>query len=346
MTELLSTTQNCPDLCEDPANKLPCVSYLKGGFCTKPNYFRCLEYVSRNEPNLSYTAISDYSACHRKFWWSWMVGIEGIDKPWAMQLGLFASTILGWLHDFRVPTETAVQRYQMYIDRLIAQTIDPEDSEKAEGNPDLWKMKAMFDSYIELGYPQNEKGIPEYGFRWNFDGQPKIKGFIDLLNKQNPEEYHGWEYKYTGNADNFSKYLIEDQLITYLLAEPKIMTMTNRCFLYPTIWKRTKKNPETCYAFYDRCKAEILHDPKGHFYDRKYWRHEFDYDNYFLKTKRVCDEIMNYIKEGKGMEPFYQNKKNCFNPWQCDFLRICEHSIKEPWLMTEAYKQRKAKPTT
>lgn len=111
--------QICPDFVDDPTRGLPCQHYVKSGFCTLSNHFRCLEYVTRNEPALSYSAVSDYAACHRKFYWSWMCGIEALEKPWAMQLGLYASTILGWLHDQKMPWEAAVARYRAYIDQLI-----------------------------------------------------------------------------------------------------------------------------------------------------------------------------------------------------------------------------------
>ena len=348
--------QFCPDFVDDQTGILPCNHYAKGGFCILQNYFRCLNYIAIREPNLSYTAVSDYTACHRKFYLSWLLGVESIEKPWAMKLGLFASSILGWLHDEKISSEVAVKRYQTYMNRIIGETMDPEDDVLEYGNVDLWKMKAMFDIYVELGYHQL-RGITEYEFRWKFDGLPKLHGFIDLynnlpvinaneidhINAENSKGTEAWEFKWTGNANNFSKFLIGDQLSTYFLADPKINCIVNRCFLYPQIYqkKSTKvKVGETILDFFERCKSDIRKNPTAYFYDRKYWRNEFDLDAYKLKIQRVSEEIMSYIKEGKGMDPFYQNKKNCLNPWPCDFLKCCENDIKDPWNLVSAYKKK------
>jgi hypothetical protein len=90
-------------------------------------------------------------------------------------------------------------------------------------------------------------------------------------------------------------------------------------------------------------KSDIRKNPTAYFYDRRYWRNEFDLEAYKFKAQRISDEIVTYIKEGKGMIPFYQNKKNCLNPWACDFLRCCENDISDPWNLIEAYKKRSAK---
>lgn len=344
LDSMISNNQFCPDFTDDQTGQLPCTHYIKGGYCTQEEYFRCLNYVALKEPTLSYTAMSDYVACHRKFYWSWLVGMESIEKPWAMKLGLFASTILGWLHDQKF-SEVAVQRYNNYMDRIIGETIDPEDDAKEFGHIDLWKMKAMFDIYVELGYHQL-KGETEYGFKWNFDGLPKIKGYIDLRNRSMPDQSDAFEFKWTGNADNFSKFPISDQLMTYFLADPSINSMTNRCFLYPQTYqkKATKvKTGETILDYFKRAKSDIQKNPTAYFYDRRYWRNEFDLEAYKLKAQRISSEIVTYIREGKGMDPFYQNKKNCFNPWACDFLRCCENDISDPWNLVEAYKKRSVK---
>ena len=163
-----------------------------------------------------------------------------------------------------------------------------------------------------------------------------------MLDKTAREEYKGWEYKYTGNPDNFNRIAIMDQLITYFLSDPKILTMTNRCFCYPGFYLKKGKGSkpaENILDFYKRCKDEALNHPKDVFLDRKYYRNEFDLENYKTRIHRVTKEIVSYIREG-GMDPFYQNKKNCFNPWPCDFLKVCEMDLTEPWTLENAYHKK------
>jgi hypothetical protein len=259
-----------------------------------------------------------------------------------MQQGLMASKILGYLHDAKIPWEQAVAKYQTYIEQQIEKSKMPEDDFKEFGNPDLWKMKAVFDGYILLGLPQKERGTPEYEFRWNFDGLPKLHGYIDMVHAPTPPAYQGWEYKYTGNPANFDRLLIMDQLITYFIADPRITTMINRCLCYPGIYPgkgRGAKPAENVLDFYQRCKDTVLNSPTTTFLDRTYYRNEFDFDNYKTKISRVTREIMSYIREG-GMEPFYQNKKACLSPYRCDFLRCCENDLTEPWTLTNAYRKK------
>jgi hypothetical protein len=338
--------QCCPDLNPDPTGQLPCQHYVKKGFCTLPNYFRCLEFLVRNEPALSYSAVDAYAACHRRFYWAYVVGIEAIEKSWPLILGSHAAKILGWLHDKRIPSERAILSYQAYIKEIIRESMAPEDEETEWGNSDLWKMKAIFDTYIEKEY-HLLKGIPEVRFQWNFPDLPRVKGFIDLC--EDPDlggVINAWEFKYTGNPDNFAKFPIGDQLTTYFLAEPKIQKMTNRCLCIPGMWKKKetkKQKSETMLDFFERCKKEVSRNPKESFLDRTYYRNEFDLEGYKEKIKRVSMEIINYIKEGKGMEPFYQNKRACLHPFRCDFLRVCENNIHDPWALVDAYKPKGGK---
>lgn len=334
----------CPDL-DDPMDGIkPCTHYVKGGFCTLPNYFRCLEWMVRHEPVLSYSAMSEYTACHRRFYWAYICGIEAIEKSWPLILGTHAAKILGWLHDQRIPPEKAIEKYQLYIKELIEATMVPEedDEETKWGSPDLWKMKAVFDVYIEKGY-LSLRGIPEVGFRWNFEGYPQVKGFIDLKLTTDPSTSEAWEFKYTGNSGNYTKFLIEDQLKTYFLSDPKILKITNRCLCPPGIWKKkgTKtKDPETMLEFFERCKKEVTRNLGESFLDRIYYRHEFDLEEYKEDAKILSIEIINFLKEGKGIRPFYRNKKACLSPFRCDFLKCCENDIKEPWSVIDTFKSR------
>lgn len=328
----------CEDQCDAPGQ--PCAHYVLGGYCTLGNHFRCPEYIVHNEPPLSFSAIDTYSQCHRKFYWNWLVGIEVIDKSWAVKLGSHAAKILDWLHD--VNTENAVQLYEDYIQDLIRETTDPEDEEKKYGHIDIWKMKAMFDAYIKLDF-HTVKGITEYEFKWNELEIPRVHGFIDFVHLVTYDEHFGYEFKWTGNPDNYGKFENGEQYMSYFIGDPKITRMTNRCFVSPHVSpkKATKKqSSESIFDFYQRVYDDVLQtNLTKYFIDRTYWRSEFDLDAYKAKAKRVAIEIMKYIDEG-SIEPFYQNRKACRNPFICDFLRICENEISKPWEMTNCYKKR------
>ena len=328
----------CEDQCDAPGQ--PCAHYIQGGYCTLGNHFRCPEYIIHNEPPLSFSAIDTYSQCHRKFYWGWLTGLEMVEKSWALQLGSHAAKILGWLHDSKV--ENSVGLYQEYIESLIKQTTDPEDDERKYGHSDIWKMKAMFDAYIKMDL-HTMKGISEYEFRWNELEIPKVHGFIDLIQLVTHEEHFGYEFKWTGNPDNYGKFENGEQYMAYFIGDPKISRITNRCFVAPHISPRKatkKQSSESIQDFYQRVYDDVLAmNFHKYFIDRTYWRSEFDLEAYKIKAKRVAQEIMRYIDEG-GIEPFYQNRKACLNPFRCDFLPACSNDMQKPWEMTECYKKR------
>jgi len=330
----------CQDMSAQP-NGI-CSHYIKNGFCSLPSHFRCAEYVVRNEPKLSYSAIDTYSSCHRKFYWSQMIGLELIEKSWAMKLGSCASVILGWLHDERIPIDQAVQKYRDYIEDLIKQTMDPENPDLTYGHVDAWKMKAIFDAYIKLDL-HTIRGITECQFRWSEPDFPKVHGYIDLVKLLTYDNHIGYEFKYTADADNYTKLTEGDQLITYFIGDPAIERMTLRCLVKPSLRQKqaTKKAVgESMIDLYERMYQDILGRNIHHYFiDRSFWRSEFDLEAYKAKAKTIAKEIVSYL-EGGGIERFYQNKKACFHPFTCDFVRVCENEIMEPWNMCDRYQKR------
>ncbi len=329
----------CDDYCDAPGQ--PCAHYIQGGYCTLGNHFRCPEYILHNEPPLSFSAIDSYSQCHRKFYWNWLVGLETVEKSWALQLGSHAAKILGWLHDSRIDIEKSVELYNDYIQELIRVSTDPEDSDLKYGHVDFWKMKAMFDAYIKLDF-HTMRGITEYEFRWNELEFPKVHGFIDLVQLVTYEEHFAYEFKWTGNPDNYGRFENGEQYTAYMIGDDKINRITNRCFVPPLTSpkKATKKqSSESMLDYYQRTYDDVLNLNKTkYFIDRTYWRSEFNLEAYKIKSKRVASEIMRYLDEGT-IDPFYQNRKACRSPFMCDFLRVCENDIANPWEM-ECYKKR------
>lgn len=87
-------------ICEfyNPVEGRPCTSYIKGGLCSLPQFYRCIEYIRRNEPTLSYSAVRDYVRCKRCYYYSNIMGIQAIEKSYPLKLGETASKILDNLH--------------------------------------------------------------------------------------------------------------------------------------------------------------------------------------------------------------------------------------------------------
>lgn len=319
-----------------------CSHYIKGGYCSTSEFFRCPEYIIRNEPPLSYSAIDTYCHCHRKFYWSYLKGLESLEKSWALKLGSCASHILGLLHNASIPIDEAVAQYKEYMSDLIDQTVDSEEEDLKYGHIDAWKMKALFDGYIALDF-HTMRGEVEKEFRWSEPGLPKVHGYIDYVDLSVYENHIGYEFKYTTDSDRYTKLTIGDQIMTYFIGAPTLQRITNRCFVPPGYRqkKATKKQVgESMLDFYERVLDDVktCHKTK-YFIDKSYWRSEFDLDQYKAKAASIAREIITYINM-RTMEPFYQNKKACYSPFMCDFIRVCENEIYDPENLVDSYRQR------
>src|SRR3972149_1735275 len=65
------------EVCSDLDDGIkPCAHYIQGGFCTLDQHYLCIEYLRRNAPSLSYSSMKEFISCHRKFWWSHIVGLQ------------------------------------------------------------------------------------------------------------------------------------------------------------------------------------------------------------------------------------------------------------------------------
>lgn len=300
----------------------PCVSYILGGMCSRPDMFRCLEFIKMHEPSLSYSALKDYSQCHRKFWHGWIEGRELIEKKRPLRLGSLADDILQILHSNK-KSETAVSEYRGIIETKISESIDEEDPEKQYGDLDFWRMRALFDAYIEKDV-HTMKGDTQYEFRWKVPGYPKIHGFIDLK-----ENRIGHEYKYTTNADYYSHmFNVREQLMSYFIGAPEIEGFRLHAIVNPVNFKLHKD--ESIQAFYDRVKVDIKRR-LGTVYHLTYnfWRTEFNLQEYMDKAKMISEEIMRYIVADypDPKYPFYQNTQACHQPFECDFFPICNSGV-------------------
>lgn len=296
--------------------KKPCNSYIKGGFCSRPDQFRCIEYVRRNEPVLSYSSIKDFTQCHRKYYFSNILGIERIEKPKRLQLGSLADAILRILHSRNVTDP--ISEYSKLIDSKIEESMNPEDIYNSVGDIDLWQMKVAFDAYIRLGFHEL-KGEVQYAFKYDEIGLPKVHGFIDMLCY---DGNIGYEFKYTENQDYYSElWNIHDQIITYFLGVPSIKSFKLFCITPPHM--RFKKN-ETITELYNRTLESVLNSQSSHFKSFTFWREEFDYNAYIERLRVIVSEIVSCVE--RGPNSFYCNPYICYHI-NCEYIDACRHNI-------------------
>ena len=302
--------------------RLPCISYLPGGFCSRPDMFRCPEYIRTHMPSLSFSSMKDFSHCHRKFYHGYIQGIELKEKKKALELGSKASLILGMLH--AVTNPDGVGEYKRFIRSAWESTLEPGDPDSF-GDLSLIIMKAMFDAYVACGLHEH-KGTSEYEFRWKDLDYPEIHGFLDLAIQ---EQAWAEEFKYTTSPQYYDKFAMEEQLSSYFIGAPQINTFRVTCLVPP---KFRPKDNEKLSQFYKRVYDDIVsRNTTAYFMQTTYYRSEFNLDQFKHKARMIAEEIMQYCNKAQlTPDPtyyFYQNKQACHAPFECEFIDICTSGV-------------------
>lgn len=316
--------------------KRPCDNYITGGFCSRSDMFRCLEYLARNLPELSYSAIQDYTRCKRKFLYGWIMGLEPIEKSRPLFMGSLASSILGVLHNEKIEPTDALSQYEGIIMTAIEESRNQDDPDD-EGDVDLWAMKGFFDAYITRER-HTIRGIPEYEFRWTEPDYPKLHGFIDLRTTFDTIAY---EFKWTTNPDAYNRLKCQEQSSAYFIGAPDIQTIT-WVLLYPPSLRPKKDEymPEYC----ERVKQDVMKRMTTYYVTKKsYWRTEFDLGMYKEKIRLIAGQIMSDVAKSSSAKNlewlFYQNTNGCSAPGPCEFLPACMAGV----LPLDQYKKREKK---
>jgi len=318
-------------ICEgfQKAQDRPCVHSIgdKFDFCELPEMFRCVEFIRRNEPTLSYSTIRD-SFCKRKLYWSYIAGIQLMIKPLPMKLGEIAGEILNYLHN-----EKMKDRFPVKLEPSIT-----DSSKDSDGNLpfQIMSMLGLFKGYKEKEF-DSVKGITQSRFEWREEGYPHIIGYMDLKTY----DRIGYEFKYSSKPDAYKeKFIVQDQVATYFLGNPSLERITVRAIQVPQL--RLAKN-ESLEDYQDRVYKDFLARPLHYINDTSFWRNEFNYDEIREKYKMIANEIQRFIELG-GMKYFYQSNgpNTCFGETtgtamsNCQYLPICESGV----VSDQLYKKR------
>lgn len=311
----------------------PCIHSIdsKGDFCDLPEMFRCIEWIRRNEPTLSYSTIRD-SFCKRKLYYSYICGIELIVKPLPMRLGEIAGKYLDYLHNQIQSTPPT-----NFPPSIVPYFIKLKDE---DGNLPIQieALIGLFQGYHEKEF-DSTKGQTQAYFQWMEEGYPQIHGYIDLV-----EETWGYEFKYSSRPEIYnSKFIVQDQIATYFLGDPSLERITLRAIQVPQL--RLGKN-ETHENYRERVHQDFLSRPLYYIKDYNFWRSEFNYDELREKYKMIANEILGFIELG-GKKYFYQSNSpnTCFGETtgtgisNCEYLDICNSGV----VSDQIYKKREVR---
>jgi len=281
----------------------PCVHYRGDGLCNLRTQFKCIEYTRRNEPNLSYSQMAEWSRCKRKWYYSHLVGLELIELPVPLQRGRLASDTLDLIHGGDPHPLVAIR----------AAYSPEQESDRVE--VELGRLEGLFSWYIESPFGEI-RGKTQYPFEWSMSDYPRLTGYVDMV-YPTTEPTMGYEFKYTENPSNYTKLNVNDQLSAYFLGNKNLERITLRLIQVPTI-RPTKSESQSQYVerVYGECKK------KKPVIDRHYWRSEFDLEAFAEKARWIAKEIVEACD--RGMNGCYQNLNACYAPGECEYLPVCE----------------------
>ena len=297
----------CKDL--DNSTKTPCNSYIPTGFCSKPNYFRCVEYMANNEPIISYSAMRDFLKCEKLYYHTFVSGNELIEKSDALNIS-------------------------SYVDSCLSQK--KVDITSKENTVWLQKARAIIDGMATLEITKhivNQDFEPQEEFGIRMDGLPLIHGFIDF---HHVSGRFFLKLETTKKIDDYKqdkfKFKIEDQCGIYFLSNPTY----EFCVILPIKIPELEynENKETIEQYHNRCLADIVNRPRHYFVNYNYetkkfgiklYRQEIDENELIKLCKWAAQSIQQCAKENY----WPMRKGSCFSPIKCDFYEACSIGISE-----------------
>jgi len=267
--------------------------------------------MRRKEMKLSYSSCKDFTMCKRKFWWSYIAGLELIEKPMPMLMGSIMSQHLDAIHSKDNPP--------------IAYDWTHHIIEEAAMPIQLHGLRGLIKGYAEKFGEM--KGSTQVEFEWREDGFPRVHGYMDMT-------YHntiGYEMKYTARQEAYSKFAIQDQLATYFLGNGAIERITLRAILVPQLRQGRNEAPED---YEERVYQDFLHRPGYYVKDTNYWKEEFNYIELKIKLQMIAQDIYRYLEAGT-IDAFYQSNgpNTCFGDTtgratiNCPYLSICVNGV-------------------
>ncbi len=302
------------NLCSDIDKSVkPCKSFVKDGFCTLPGHYRCPEYLVKHDFVWSHSSLDSWLRCRRKFYWSSIRGLQLVEPRLDLVLGNLAHALLQSAHEGRqFETMDATKELNSYDELQIGQTF------------------ALCKAYAESkhclsGYAEQhvlyEDETPGFGFRDNLTTL-KVHGYVDLVSQ---DCKHITEIKYTGSPNRYNFWTMQRQMAIYMICLPEAETIS----ILPLTRPRLRIVKGTLYGEVEKKLKNDFKKRPGFYLnsDLPLNFHRIEFSNVFDKVinrlRVVCKEASEIINL-KGIDYYWQNEQACYNPFECEYLPICQ----------------------
>jgi hypothetical protein len=302
--------------------KTTCDSFITGGFCKKDEMFRCPLWIEKNEPRLSHSGITNFLRCPQMYQYSNIRGLQ-IRREFQSDPLKIGSAV------------------DDYITNILMGGKKTEDSVYFVGKiGPMWKeIKTMWEAK-SIGVIKafqkliNEEAVKKHyvgqkEFNIQFDGQPYVKGFIDLESVTGKSFI---ELKVGKNPSYYTNlFYIRSKLAAYFMSNENYISGTIWAIRVPEIKRTGKFKNESLEDFSARITRVMVAEPRHYFpgyshktrnFGVKFGRGEIDLDI----TPKYYRMVADWIKLSIKKNVWIKNGTGCLHPFNCDYLDICENN--------------------
>ncbi len=311
-----------------PGDNSPCKHYIRPndptdpGFCRQPSQFRCTEAMKHKLPSISYSRLTDFIHCKRRYYHSVIqgIGVQPHHLPEPIKLG-------------RAWDAAVTSKYDKKHDYLPdIKPLQLTDIQQA-------KISALNRSYQDLEIQARIDGLLGSQYKVHAPvGRNQIIGYVDVA-----FDNHIEEIKLSARPDFYThRENVAYQLGTYFMADDQWDYADVKITRLPGLksgWG--KYDNEYAKKYEERVYGDIISRPGYYFigWDRKtrtygvrFWRSEFDLDEIFSTYVYVLEELQDTLRRGS----WYPNNLACHVPTACAYL-----PIKRTGVVSEEIYQRK-----
>lgn len=293
---------------------LPCAYYIRAidpnepGFCSRETVFRCIEAMKRKLPRISYSRLTDFISCRRKYEYGVVDGLRLKTHclPEAMKAGRTWDISMRSRYEDGFDGQNEIQALQLSPEQIA-------------------KQNALNRAFTDLEVSLNRGDLLGCQRKIFYPvGRHAVTGYVDRA-----YDDHIVESKLSSRPDFYQqKENILYQIGTYLLSNEQWEFAIMEIVRYP----QTRMGQETPEAYESRVHSDIISRPSHYLpgWDRKsktfgikFWRSEFDLDEVFRTYTLVCDEL----KRAVIHNAWWPNKLSCHVPGPCVYLPICRTGV-------------------
>lgn len=293
-----------------------CDSFIKGGFCNKEEMFRCPIWIEKNEPRLSHSGITNFLRCPQMYYYSNIRGLQ--IRP-----------------EFQSDPLKIGNAVDDYITNILVEGGErTEDSVYLDGEINtMWEAKSIgiikaFQELInEAAVKKHYVGQKEFNIQ--FDGQPQVKGFIDLESATGKSFI---ELKVGANPSYYTNlFYIRSKLAAYFMSNENYISGTIWAIRVPQIKRTGKFKGESLADYSARITRTMINEPRHYFpgyshktrnFGVKFGRGEID----LVLTPKYYRMVADWIKLSIKKNVWIGNGTGCLHPFECDYLHICENN--------------------